>query len=327
MGKSYKHKWCVIGDSVRGNSHIRTGLPNQDAIHWLPESGAGLPLVLAVSDGHGSRKCFRSDRGARLAVEAGTEVVGELLANQSSPSIVKRWSEKKLPEEIVKRWRGFVADDLADTPFTKRELEQLESEVELGKRRRVVLEPLIAYGATLMTVAVTGSFVLYLQIGDGDILTVSEAGRVSQPRLPGDERLFADETTSLCASNAWRDFRACLQVTTDSLPALILVSTDGYSNSFRDEDEFLKVGGDILDNVRSDGLERVSKEMEGWLRDASREGSGDDITLGIICRVEAVNGPLPRGRVPKDHTLQSQQESPAEVSPDGRTGDERHFEG
>ena len=34
-------------------------------------SGRGLPLVVSVSDGHGSDKCFRSDRGSRFAVQQG----------------------------------------------------------------------------------------------------------------------------------------------------------------------------------------------------------------------------------------------------------------
>ncbi|MFM7713741.1 MAG: protein phosphatase 2C domain-containing protein, partial [Microcystis sp.] len=59
-------KWRCIGESVKGASHVRSGLPNQDAIRWFPESGIGLPLILAVSDGHGSAKSFRSDRGSRF---------------------------------------------------------------------------------------------------------------------------------------------------------------------------------------------------------------------------------------------------------------------
>lgn len=311
-----KYRWRVIGKSVRGASHKRTGLPNQDAIQWLPKSGDELPLLLAVSDGHGSHKCFRSDEGSRLAAKAGADVVYESLTQQSSHSLVKQWAEEKLPREIVRRWRGLVADNLFDTPFTQEELEKLRQELSLSERRRVMLDPIITYGATLITVLVTDSLILYLQIGDGDILTVSEAGDVKRPHLPADERLFADETTSLCAPDAWRDFRAYSQVLTDTPPALILVSTDGYGNSFRDESGFVKVGADFLNAIRLDGLGKVNEKMEGWLNDASREGSGDDVTLGIICRMDAVDRPLPSGRVPTDCVLQSQRDTNVNVLPD-----------
>ena len=121
-------RWRVIGRSVRGAAHVRAGLPNQDAIRWLPESGTGLPLILAVADGHGSARCFRSDVGSRLAVHTATEVVQESLENlpeAPSFSAVKRWAEDHLPHEIVRRWRDAVAGDLLAGPFTSAELERL----------------------------------------------------------------------------------------------------------------------------------------------------------------------------------------------------------
>ncbi len=70
-------EWRVIGETVPGASHLRAGIPNQDAILQVRESGRGLPLVVSVSDGHGSHKCFRSDRGSRFAVREAAELVGE----------------------------------------------------------------------------------------------------------------------------------------------------------------------------------------------------------------------------------------------------------
>lgn len=50
--------WYVMGGTERGATHERSGLVNQDAIHWLPESGKSSFIVLTVSDGHGSAKSF-----------------------------------------------------------------------------------------------------------------------------------------------------------------------------------------------------------------------------------------------------------------------------
>ncbi len=297
----HEHKWRVIGKSVRGASHVRTGLPNQDAIRWLPEPGTGLPLVLAVSDGHGSAKCFRSDVGAGLAVETATGVIQDFLESLTeplNPSAIKRWAEENLPREIARHWRDGVADHVSANPLTSAELDQLEAQKDINRRRQIVLEPIFAYGATLLTVVVAESFILYLQLGDGDILTVSETGEVSRAPLSADDRLFANETTSLCSRDAWRDFRVHFQVISGSPPTLILISTDGYGNSFRDEAGFLQVGADILEMIRADGLDAVDEGMEAWLTEASQEGSGDDITLGILCRMDAVNRKMPAGRVP-----------------------------
>jgi serine/threonine protein phosphatase PrpC len=65
-----------MGETVPGASHLRAGVPNQDAILQVRESGRGLPVVVSVSDGHGSNKCFRSDRGSRFAVKTAAGPVG-----------------------------------------------------------------------------------------------------------------------------------------------------------------------------------------------------------------------------------------------------------
>ncbi len=289
--KTNKTHWRVLGRSVRGASHIRVDKPNQDAICWVPESGAGLPLILALSDGHGSTKYFRSNVGSQMAVESATTVLQTFLTEQvegASLSAIKRIAEERLPQSLVRAYSEQMHNHLAAHPFTDAEWQWLNDHDRDGLSARLTVEaaPILAYGATLLVVLVTHTFIIYLQLGDGDILTVSKTGEVERP-LPGDDRLFADETTSLCAPNAWRDFRfrfqALSELTHDRIPALILAATDGYGNAFRDEAGFLKVGSDLLEIIRSDGLDAVNNNLEQWLAEASQAGSGDDVTLGIIC--------------------------------------------
>ena len=78
---------------------------------------------------------------------------------------------------------------------------------------------------------------------------------------------------------------------TSDLPALVLLSTDGYANSFRDDGGFLQIGGDVLQILREDGIEGVERNLTSWLSEASELGSGDDITLcGLWRTVEEVPG-------------------------------------
>lgn len=283
-------EWRIIGESVPGASHLRAGIPNQDSILQLRESGRSLPLVLSVSDGHGSNKCFRSDRGSRYAVKKAAQLVSEFLDERRDSfdlTEIEERGKESLPQEFVKRWREAVEADLKRAPFSTEELDALEKKDGERARKLVEANPLLAYGATSLTVAVEESFVLYLQIGDGDILTVSEAGDVARP-LPEDERLFANETTSLCSPTAEQDFRFHLQQLSDVRPALVMLSTDGYVNSFSNEEGFLKVGKDLLEMLRSDGFDVVNESLRGWLEEATRMGSGDDTSVAIICRMDAV---------------------------------------
>jgi hypothetical protein len=70
------------------------------------------------------------------------------------------------------------------------------------------------------------------------------------------------------------------------MPALILVATDGYANSFPSEEEFVKIGRDYREMIGQNGITYVGQQLEDFLKETSEGGSGDDITLGIIRRVE-----------------------------------------
>ena len=73
------YRWGILGHSQLGASHSRQGLPNQDAIRFFILPDGSPPAILAVADGHGSAKSFRSDVGAALAVSTAEEVCRDFL--------------------------------------------------------------------------------------------------------------------------------------------------------------------------------------------------------------------------------------------------------
>ena len=301
-------QWRVVGQSVRGASHERGNLPNQDAILWSPAGGRGLPLILSVADGHGGAKYFRSDVGARLAVETAIEVLRAFVDGHrdvENLSLLKRTAEEWLPKMLVRGWRESVEAHIGLNPLAAHESDSFENNfgASSSSRRKAQVDLPRAYGATLLAAAVTDAFILYVQLGDGDILCVADSGEVSAP-LPTDERLFANETTSLCAEDAWRDFRVGFRPISNTPPALILLSTDGYPNSFRDETAFYKVGSDLLEIIRAQGIARVESELESWLSESTHAGSGDDVTLGVVCRMSADGETLAREVFEADESVE-----------------------
>jgi hypothetical protein len=187
-------------------------------------------------------------------------------------SAIKRLASETLPQELVRRWVEAVDADL-----------KFE-----GEAAGAAGGALVAYGSTILTAALTESFAIYCQLGDGDILCVSDSGETTRA-MTQDERLFGNETTSLCAPEAWKDFRVTFQVFSEKAPALILLATDGYANSYQNDHGFLRVGGDILSALRSDGWEDVKRSLPEWLSETSARGSGDDITVGLIARRDIVD--------------------------------------
>ncbi|HVG95481.1 MAG TPA: PP2C family serine/threonine-protein phosphatase [Chloroflexota bacterium] len=280
--------WRVVGTSVRGASHRRRGLPNQDALRWWPDSGEGPPLAVAIADGHGSARCFRSDVGARLAVETALEVAAATLEGGGADRPPDLAGLEDLVEVLTRRWQAATQAHYLAHPFGPEEVQRLVVEGGAAAQESLAANPLLAYGATLSTVWLGQTFLLYFQLGDGEVLTVSQGGQVGRP-LPGDARLFGGQTTSLCAPGAWRDFRIAFQtISAGTSPAVVLLSTDGYPNAFREDAGFLQVGADLLDLIRQEGLDPVAAGLESWLAEATEQGSGDDVTLGLLCHVGAL---------------------------------------
>jgi serine/threonine protein phosphatase PrpC len=190
----------------------------------------------------------------------------------------------------VREWSAAVDEHVAQFPFTEEEWTHLST--QLGSRAaqaRASIEanPRIAYGTTMLAAAITHRHLLAVQLGDGDIVLVTEDGAVSRA-IERDPVLIANETHSLCQDAAWRWFRTFFLPFWNAPPALVLLSTDGYANSFREDAGFLQIGTDLLSMLRQSGPDAVHEVMASWLAEASRSGSGDDVTLGVMCRLDAL---------------------------------------
>ena len=292
LGKDKADAWCVLGASARGASHIRNDLPNQDAIGFEPESGTGPPIRLAVADGHGSPKSFRSDIGAKFAVASALSVLQDFLEKlPSRPNLeaTRRKLQEDVPRKIDEKWKAKVERHFQENPFLPEELDKAGEENSPG-RNSVEANHVIAYGATILAMLVHELFLACLQLGDGDILLVYDSGVTVRP-MDDDERLFANETTSLSAKDCWQDFRIYFQATDTGPPAMVIAATDGYANSFSSETGFWELGNDYLTLLRTQGLKKVETVLPEWLSETSQDGSGDDITMGILCRSSTLNPP------------------------------------
>ena len=283
--------WRIIQDTAIGTSHKRSGKPNQDRIEYFPKEPFKFPIILTAADGHGGKTYFRSGKGAELAIESALEICKEL--DKISWDEIK---DKKIVDwicrDIVQIWIDKVEKDIQTNPFTEDETSILSLKKESSSKRPYGLnndEGLFAYGSTLIIVVLHESYLLYLQVGDGDVLVINAEGQTDQP-IPIDERLIGTETTSLCLPEAWSDFRFRLipRNEDDQDPALIFVSTDGFKISFKEESGFEQFGIDLLNNLceNPNGIESeikiIAENLAGWLNNISEGGVGDDTTMGII---------------------------------------------
>lgn len=260
--------WQIVVESVKSANHPL----NQDAKkYFIPKDKEY--VVVAVADGHGSKKCFRSNIGSEFAVEVLLKIFRQHFSSNTFDNFQTGFSGTKenLAKTIHRQWLEKVKNHLVNNPFSPDE-ELIDA--------KVLNNQVISYGTTLLGALITKNYIIYLQLGDGDILVVSE-NAVTRP-IPKDENLIANETYSLCDKEADSLFRFYYQPVIGQLPDLILLSTDGYSNSFPNDNEFQKTALDYNNLYKDEGLDFIRKNITGWLTDTTVHGSGDDLTTILV---------------------------------------------
>jgi hypothetical protein len=270
--------WRILTASHQGAAHDVLGLPNQDAVACY-EAGPRA-VAVAVADGHGHHRHFRSARGSRLAVAAACEVLPEFTAALTATGgaaaagagAVEQRIRQDLVPAITGRWRQAVRDDLAAEPFTAAETPS----------RRAGDDPLIAYGTTLLVAAVADEWLLLAQIGDGDILCILPGGGALLP-VPGDPLLDGRHTTSLCSPSAERSFRVAAVDTGRTELRGVLLATDGYANAQPARAWEDAVGTDLAALIGEHPRRWLADQLPLWAaRCASAEGSADDTTIALL---------------------------------------------
>lgn len=269
-----------IGKSVQGTSHVSGKTPCQDAhrIECLTDG----TLVAAVADGHGSTKCIYSEKGARLATDAFVEIINDLLERTKDDReklihLFRQAGSADLSKVICKRWEKKISKSYnALLGLAKRNGEEIpEYTPEL-------------YGTTLLGLVVAYDFIFALQIGDGDMVFVDESGveRVIEPM-----KFLGTETFSLSNESPWQHAITHFQRLefVEKSPCMFMISTDGFANSFINDDEYLISCKDYFNTIIEYGDKAVQNNLEEWLRQTSQEGCGDDITLVIVGVYESKN--------------------------------------
>lgn len=286
----------IIGESIQGYTHIQRNLECQDRkLSRELEDGS---LVLSVADGHGSRSCPYSGTGAELAVNTFCKLIEELHSGfQNAGDLLSDYlnhqGSLKFAQTVERAWKEDVqAYHLKvglPMPMTQTGEEDLNALYRL-------------YGTTLLGLLIAPTFVFAFQIGDGDITYADDGG--VQPVVVAD-KLLGVESHSLCSREAWKkavstvrfqpweqhfeDLKTYGPDTAAStvhfqsweqhLPCAFLLSTDGLSNSYADDEAFGQTCAQYFEALKTYGPDTVEENLPEWLSETSRLGCGDDTTL------------------------------------------------
>ena len=288
----------IIGESIRGYTHIQRNLECQDRkLSRELEDGS---LVLSVADGHGSRSCPYSGTGAELAVNTFCKLIDELHSDfQNAGDLVDfQNAEDRSGFQNAEDRSGFQnAEDLSGflnhqggLKFAQTVERAWKEAVQTIHREKGLPMPMTQtgeedlnalyrlYGTTLLGLLIAPTFVFAFQIGDGDITYVDDGG--VQPVVVAD-KLLGVESHSLCSREAWKKAVSAVhfQPWEQHLPCAFLLSTDGLSNSYADDEAFGQTCAQYFEALKTYGPDTVEENLPEWLSETSRLGCGDDTTL------------------------------------------------
>lgn len=257
--------------SVQGHTHKLKNLVNQDAIQIQKiENG----LIVALADGHGGAPCFRSAIGSAFAVEIACQVLKNRCKEWSySVQTAKKFGYNCL-QEIEKLWSEKALCHLSKNGFKNEEVDSLSQH----EKRTLGKNALMAYGTTIMASVISPQGVLIINIGDGNVLIQNQ--NASFATMQKGSCALGNETESLALPEAYT-YGNAYTYSVDNLQGLLL-STDGYANSFKTPSGFEKVLSDLCALSNSHSIESIQNQWPQWLEETSRSGSGDDITACFV---------------------------------------------
>lgn len=272
---------------------------------------SGSYYIACACDGHGSAAYFRSGTGAHLAVESLRTCVADRAESILSLA-VKSPEEaeaalKDLARAVVGDWCARVDSDFTAYPVEEREWGFLEQDdAEAFTRYREGRDLRSIYGTTALACVVGPASWFALQIGDGDVVLHTEDKGFFKP-VPEDDRLFLNQTTSLCDADAAEEFRVACG---GGVPDMMLCSTDGIANCFAGDRGLFEFYGKLLWLFRdwdgdedeadtkaadggSDGDGSVLSTLVGRLKSLSRSASLPDVQARFDAALEELKASLP----------------------------------
>lgn len=282
-------KYRSFAHSCVGASHLRKELICQDFSLCADRKKYSFA---AVADGHGSLCYLRTERGSRFAAECALECTDEFMKSlEQAEEVLSSERERasllnQLWRSIVSRWHERVEADFANEPFTEEELNRIPEKYAYYRKRYASGRYIDAYGTTLAFAAASKMFAFCIQLGDGSCTALFADGTAVSP-IPDDPECHDNVTTSMCQDDAALSARFCY-FAEDRLPTAIFLGTDGVGNSYCNEEQLHGFYRGLALTIAENGLDEGVRQLENFLPDMTKKGSGDDVSCAGVIELKAL---------------------------------------
>jgi len=299
---------------VTGGSHVKHGKECQDCTGKYEDANV---VIAAVADGHGDDNCFRSAKGAEIAVSCATIGIYEFVKHHKSK--FPQWRSVKNADmpvqdefnkairDIIKRiiasWQIEVEEDYTAHPFTQEELDKADDKHR--KKFHAGKGLYKAYGTTLIAAAITPHYWFGIHIGDGRLTALYTDGSFDQP-VPWDKRCYLNVTTSICDDNAFERARHYFSFHQDKTPPVaVFLCSDGVDDNYpvdENEKHLFKLYRTIALTFAEDGFDSTCSQLNDLADSFATKGKGDDTSIAGFIDMEALKQAVPVWR--RDNNVQ-----------------------
>lgn len=285
--------------SCQGESHIITNKVCQDASY---SNTTDTMSIAIVCDGHGGERYFRSDIGAKFAIEVTNNCVEsfikevdveifkgksftqkQAIASEAKANVLTKdtLADKVLRQlfsSIIYNWREKIRCHSQSNPLTDIEKSNIDCRYQDEFINGIGIEK--TYGCTLMCYVYTPDYWLAFHIGDGKCITFDEQGGWNES-IPWDDRCFLNKTTSLCDSDSLDEFRYCY-CGDGHFPLAVFLGSDGMDDSFGATENMVNFYIQTLKMIANEGGNKAFEAIKESLPELSKIGSKDDMSIACV---------------------------------------------
>jgi len=201
-------KFNIFKKSVIGYKNLLKGYQSQDYIDYKEDEKY---IICSVADGHSTTFFKHSLDGAKFACKASISVLSEVF-DINIEKLEEKLANYEIQKNIDSKWRCLVEEHYKKNYPNVFKIEYIK------------------YATTLLSVLITDKFILYLKLGDGDIVVKSK----NKYKCPIDTRdnLVVD---SLGREDEYKHIMYQLERIEEKEDISIALFTDGYSNAFKNK--------------------------------------------------------------------------------------------
>jgi len=269
MSPQQKQSWVTLGS--QSSPIPKNGLEQSLYFHIQHSLSETMPSYAIISEANPRKECFRGSVGAKLALQCTKDYLSIVTEEINSPEILELLPPdftNHVLLEIANQWKQAISKHLKNHPLNSLEKEYSQQDASA------------IYDCSLLLFSKTVSSTCIINVGTGNVLLIDEYNQfISLPNNTTQSLYLANPNLSKTSVTIR------LQESQHQSIEFIMLSTSGYTHSFKTKKGLKKAAYDFSRIMDIQGPDFVKEHLPSWLSETVSQGSGQLSTVIISKKV------------------------------------------